>query len=173
MENKKQIERIICDCYEKQEKHIFGSDPNTSFNQKILAVNNMYGWLYNKGILKEISFEFRNYSDIAYFAFDVADLEKYREAMMESGVEGAELAIQHIFDEKYSPCHYSGAIELGWTMMSYRDFSGTVSRDWECELSRHLDACTVLDVEKIKEEKGVKEAVRAMFEFSGFDPSDL
>ena len=170
---KKENERIICDNYQKGKKHIFGQDSNTPFNQKIIAVNNMYGWLYNAGILKEISFEFQDYSDITYFALCVADLEKYRDAMRNSGVDGAELAIQHIFDEKYSPCHYSGAIELGWTMMTYRDFDGTVSRDWECELSRHLDSCAVLDVEKIKEEKGVKEAVKAMFELSGFEPSDL
>ena len=173
MKETKQRERIICDSYEKGSKHIFGNDSGTPFNQKIVAVNNMYGWLYGKGILKEVSFELRDYSDITYFALDVADLEKYREAMKNSGVDGADLAIHHIFDEKYSPCHYSGAIELGWTMMSYRDFGGTVSRDWECELSRHLDSCTVLDVRKIKEEKGVKEAVKAMFEFSGFEPSDL
>lgn len=173
MINKQQNERIICDNYQKGKKHIFGDDPNAPFNQKIVAVNNMYGWLYNEGILKEISFELKDYSDITYFAFDVADLKKYRKMMEESGVEGAELAVQHIFDEKYSPCHYSGAIELSWTMMSYRDFGGTVGRDWECELSRYLASCAVLDVAEIRKKDGVKAAVKAMFDLSGFDPSDL
>ncbi len=169
----KQNKRIICDCYEKQEKPIFGDNPNEPFNQRIIAVNNMYGWLYSEGLLKKISFEFKDYSDCTYFAFDVADLTPYKKAMKKSGINGAKLAVQHIFHEEYSPCHYSGAIELSWTMLSYRDFCGTVNKDWECELSRDLNSCAVLDIKKIKEEKGVKEAVKAMFEMSCFEPSDL
>ena len=169
----KQNERIICDCYEKGTKHIFGKDINLPFNQKIVAVNNMYGWLYNEGILKKTSFEFKDYSDCAYFAFDVADLVVYRKAMEKSGVDGAMLAVQHIFDEKYSPCEYCGAITLAWMMQTYRDFDGTVSRGLECDLCNHLNSCAVLEVYEIKEEKGVKAAVKKAFEFSEFEPSDL
>lgn len=167
------MERIICDNYQKNGKHLFGEDPTTEFNQKIVAINNMYGWLYEKGILEKRSFEFKDYSDITYFALDAQDLLPYRSAMEASGVEGAELATRHIFDVEYSPCLYSGAIELAWTMFSYRDFDGTVSRSWENELCRHMNSSAVLDVRKMKDERGVKEAVKLSFELSGFEKTDM
>ena len=168
-----QNKRIICDCYTKKEKRLLGDDPNTPFNQKIVSVNNMYGWLYKEGILEKVAFEFKDYSDCTYFAFDVADLLPFREKMTESGVEDFACAIQHIFDENYSPCEYCGAITLGYLMQTYRDFDGTVSRGWECYLCENLASHTVLDVCQTKEEKGTKEAVKAAFDFAGFEPSDI
>ena len=38
------MERIICDMYFKKEKARLGADANSEFNQRITAVNNMYGW---------------------------------------------------------------------------------------------------------------------------------
>ena len=171
------MERIICDSYSKGEKNLFKFNPDSldtqKFNQKIAAVNNMYGWLYDQGILQKVAFEIRDYSDVTYFAFDAKDLESYRDEMMQSGVQDADLAVAHIFDVDYQPCIYSGTIELSWTMRSYRDFDGTVGRSWECDLIRHLNSSAVLDVEAVKNEKGIKEAVKLMFELSGFEPSDL
>lgn len=169
------MERIIYDNYQKNGKHLFEFDdnPNDEFNLRITAANNMYGWLYENGILEKISFEFKDYSDITYFAFDAKDLLPYRKDMEASGVEDADLATNHIFDVEYSPCHYSGAIQIGWTMLSYRDFEGTVSRDWECGLSRHLSSEAVLYAQDIKEKQGVKAAVKAMFELSGFEKTDM
>lgn len=168
-----QNKRIICDCYAKKEKKLLGDDPNTPFNQKIVSVNNMYGWLYKEGILEKVAFELKDYSDCTYFAFDVAALLPFREKMKESGVEGSALAIDYIFDCGHSPCEYCGAITLGYLMQTYRDFDGTVSRGWECLLCEGLASHAVLDVYQVKEEKGIKEAVKAAFDFANFKPSDL
>lgn len=165
--------RILVDCYEKGEKHIWGNDANEQFNKTIIAVNDMYGWLYNQGILKKASFCWKDYSDMTYFALDVDDLKPYLKEMISSGVNNTSLAIRYIFHEPFTPCLYSGAIELGWTMMTYRDFDGTVSRSWECGIIQSLSSPAVLDVEKIRKEKGVKEAVKYAFEISEFEPSDL
>ena len=171
------MSRVICDCYIKGDKHLW-SNPNNNpdtaaFNRKIVAVNNMYGWLYEQGILEKVSFVFKDYLSECSFAFDAKDLEPYRAKMVQNGVPDAALAVQHIFDEPYAPCRYSGAIDLSWTMMSYRDFDGTVSRSWECDLAKHLNSDAVLDVEDVKNTSGVREAVKLMFELSGFLPSDI
>lgn len=168
------MDRIILDYYDKDTKQLWDLDAESldtrRFNEKILAVNNMYGWLYEKGILREESFKFKDYSDMVYFALDVKDLERYREMMVNSGIEGAELAVHHIFDEAYSPCLYSGAIQLSWLMMTYRDFDGTVGRSWECGLIKGLNSPTVLDVERTKTKKGVKAATEMAFDLYGFVP---
>ena len=171
------MERIICDSFEKGKVSQWTLDadsPSTqAFNRKIKAVNNMFAWLYEKGILDKIAFEMKDYVDVTYFALDAKDLAPYREEMVSSGLEDADLAVQHIFDEEYSPCMFSGAIELTWMMRTYRDFDGTVSRSWECDLCRHLNSSAVLDVEEVKESRGVKEAVKLAFELSGFMPCDV
>jgi len=167
------MNRIISDSYIKGTKQIWGNDPSDEFNRRILAVNNMYGWLYQQGILKKVAFKMKDYSDIAYFAFGVNDLLQYRRLMEKSGLPDAALAVHHIFDEEYRPCIYSGAIELGWTMRTYRDFDGTVGRSWECDLVRHLDSPSVLDIVQIQEQEGIRAAVHSVFELSEFEPSDL
>lgn len=164
------MERIIADSYTKDQKAIFGDNPETDFNKKILAVNRMYGWLYEQGILRDISFKFKDYSDMSYFVLDVKDLEPYREQMEKSCTEGSALAVQHIFDEEYTPCLYSGAIQLGWTMLTYRDFSGTVSKSWETGMIQGLNNTTILDILVTKNEKGVKEAVSQTFDACDFEP---
>lgn len=155
--------RIISDMYVKEDKHIWGNDPNEEFNKRILAVNEMYGWLYEKGILEKVSFEFRDYEDAAYFALDAKDLMPLRRQMEASGCQNASLATRHIFDESYTPCTYSGAIELGWTMMSYRDVDGCVGRSWECGLVKNLDSEGIYEVARVRDESGVKAAVSALY----------
>lgn len=155
--------RIISDVYIKENKNIWGKDPTEEFNQRILAVNNMYGWLYEKGILEKVSFEFKDYEDAAYFAVNAKDLVPYRKEMEAAEIESAALAVKHIFDVPYSPCHYSGAIELGWTMSSYRDVDGSVGRSWECGLVKSLDTDGIYEIAKVRDEQGVKAAVRALY----------
>lgn len=168
------MERIICDSYIKGQKDIWGDDPNTEFNQRILAVNEMYGWLYKQGILERVSFEFKDYSFGTCFALDVKDLEPYREQMEQSGLDGAELAVRNIFDEKYTPCMYSGAIELGWSMATYRDVDGCVGRSWECGLVQGLSVKYIYDyVLPVLQEKGAREAVKVLFEVYPWKESDL
>ena len=165
------MSRIISDAYIKENKRIWGADPTTEFNQRILAVNNMYAWLYNKGLLEKVCFEFKDYADGVEFALDVKDLEPYRSEMEACGIDGAALAVRHIFDEPYTPCTYSGAIELGWTMQGYRSVDGMVGRSWECGLSQGLNTEGIYAVAKVREEQGVKAAVKEMFAQLDWEPT--
>lgn len=155
--------RIISDVYEKENKRIWGNDPTEEFNKKILAVNNMYGWLYEQGILEKVAFVFMDFEDCTEFALDVKDLEPYRKEMAQAQIDDAGLASWHIFDKPYFPCTYSGAIELGWTMNSYRDVDGTVGRSWECGLVKSLNTEGVYKIAQVKDEIGVKAAVKALY----------
>lgn len=157
--------RIICDVYQKEDKHLWGDNPNDTFNQKIMAVNNMYGWLYDTGILENISFEFHEQPKCICFAFDAKDLEPYRERMENSRIDGSQLAVKHIFDETYTPCNYSGAIQLGWSMFSYRDVDGCVGRSWECDLIKGLNNKAIYDIQDIQTGQGVKAAVQKLFSY--------
>lgn len=159
--------RIITDTYAKGDKYLWGNDPNDEFNQRITAVNNMYAWLYDQGILEKVSFEFKDYDDATFFALDAKDLAPYRGEMEASQAEGAAMAVRHIFDEDYTPCTYSGAIELGWTMMSYRDVDGCVGRSWECGLVKNLNTDGIYEVADVRDREGVKAAVQ--FAFSQLD----
>ena len=173
MFKKRKQERIIADCYCKKGPRQFGDDKDDPFNKRVAAVNAMYGWLYDQGILQKKAFEIRDYSDATYFAIDTSALAPYRKAMEASGVPDADIAVQNIFDEFYTPCLYSGAIELSWTMLTYRSFSGTVERSWECEYIRDLKSHIVLDIEAIKNKKGTKAAISEAFRLLEFEPSDL
>jgi len=155
--------RIICDSYIKKDKQLWGDDPHDSFNQRIMAVNNMYGWLYDQGILEKVSFVFKDYAGASHFALDVNDLIPFRQEMEKAGIKDNQLAIRHIFDEHYTPCTYSGAIQPGWTMSSYRSVDGCVGRSWECGLVQHLNTTGIYDVLRVREEQGVKAAVTALF----------
>ena len=159
------LTRIICDVYQKEHKQLWGDDLNDAFNQKIMAVNNMYGWLKDAGILENISFEFHEQPQSVCFAFDVKDLAPYRDSMEKCGIAGSSLAVRHIFDENYTPCHYSGAIQLGWSMFSYRDVDGYVGRSWECDLIKGLNNNAIYDVQDILTGQGVKAAVQKLFSY--------
>lgn len=165
--NKKQADltaqRIICDKYIKSKKRIWGNDADNPFNKKIVAVNNMYAWLYNQGILKEVSFEYIDDPDATYFAFDTESLKPYKDLMEHSGVVESALSIKHIFEEKYTPCLYTGAIELSWTMSTYRDNCGCVGKSWECCLARSFDNQAVQKAIEVKQNDGVKAAVSMLF----------
>lgn len=163
--------RIISDSYIKGEKQIWGDDPKDAFNQKILAVNNMYGWLYQQGILEKVSFVFKDYAEGTHFALNAKDLEPYRREMEECGAESAALAVHHIFDEEYTPCVYSGAITLGWTMSTYRDVDGCVGRSWECDLIKCLNTEGIYDIANIRDEQGVKAAVVALYSQFDWNPT--
>ena len=172
MESNKVMDRILSDTFVKIEKKIYGDDPSTPFNQRILAVNEMYGWLYDRGILKNVSFVFKDFSDCTYFALDVKDLIPYRKNMEESGCKQADLAVQFIFDKEYTPCLFSGAFELGWMMNTYREFyKGSISRSWECDMVKHLPSSIAHDISKLRKEMGIKESVKAVYSHFNWEPS--
>lgn len=165
--------RIILDFFLKNKKSLWGTDPNTPYNKKILAVNAMYGWLYQQGILQKVCFEFRDYSVITEFAFDTADLMPYRTAMEQSGIENAHLAVTAIFDIDISPCNYSGAVQVSWTMCCYRDNGGCVGKSWECSLVQKLNMKEAQTVAQTYREHGAKQAVKAVFATFNWEPSDI
>lgn len=159
------MSRIICDYFEKGEKSIWGDDLSSPLNQKILAVKNMYAWLQDAGILQNVAFLRKESANAVCFALDAEDLRPYRQQMESSGVLGAQLATEHIFDREYTPCVYSGVIQLAWPMSSYRDVDGCVGRSWECELIKGLNTEGIYGVNKVLEEEGVKAAVHKLFSF--------
>lgn len=159
------MERIIMDSFIKQNKRIYGEDKDHVFNQRILAVNQMYGWLYNQGILEKVAFAYQDCPKEVVFAIDAKDLEPYRRNMEESRVPDAALAVQHLLDEPYTPCVYSGAIQMGWLMDSYRDVDGIVGRSWECDLVKFLNEKAVNEIAGVRENEGVKAAVQKTFSY--------
>ena len=167
------MDRIISDCYWKESKPLLGPEPNTEFNQKISAVNAMYGWLYDEGILEKVSFEFKDYSNVSYFALDANDLVPFRTQMESSGLTDAQMAVYAIFDEPCTPCLYSGTIEPGWTMATYRDVDGSVGRSWETNLIQHLNTKGIYEVHDVLAAKGPKSAASAMFGLHSWYPSDI
>lgn len=157
------MDRIICDIYRKDAPSLWGDDPNTPLNQKIIAVNNMFGWLYDTGLLRQVSFEFKETPNAVCFAFDAKDLHPHRAEMEASGIDGAAVAVHNIFDENYSPCAYSGVIQVSWPMSTYRDVDGCVGRSWECTLIQGLNTKAIYAVNDIREGEGVKAAVTSLF----------
>lgn len=139
-------------------------DKYLGFDKRITAINNMYIWLYKQGILQKVAFEFHKSSDTCYcFAFDTSALKPYQKEMEENGVEDAVLAIQQIFEDVFTPCEYTGAIQLGWMMETYRDVDGCTGRAWELSPIQTLSNKDAFEVMKIKDEKGIKAGISYMF----------
>ena len=157
------MERIIVDSYVKNFAPSADEFLTQEFIDRIVAVNTAYGYLYEKGILQKVAFEYVQQDENIYFAIDANDLLSYRKELEAAEIPNIALATREIFDEHYTPCLYSGAIELTWTMATHRDFDGTVERSWEIEPCRHLESNQVLDVREVLESKGVKEAVKYVF----------
>lgn len=157
------MSRIISDFYAKEDSRLLGKNPSSEFNQKVTAVNNMYGWLYENGLLQQVSFVYKDYAAYTYFAFDVDDLKPFRSAMEKSPVKGASLAIYHIFDLECTPCRYSGAIQPGWRMATYRNVDGCVGRSWECDMVEELNTETVEKIFEVKTKSGTRAAVEYMY----------
>lgn len=160
------MSRIIVDAWHKQREFpTDDKDPNwAAFGRRAKASNEMFGWLYEQGILKEKSFEFRDYPTAAWFAVDTADLVEHRDAMLASGVENAELATRYIFDEQITPCMYSGVIQLTDPMNTYRDVDGCVGRSWECTMVQNLNVDVIDRIAEVQRTAGDKEAATKMFD---------
>lgn len=156
------MERIICDSWFKN-KMLLGNDPNSKINIRITAVNDMYGWLNQRKLLKPLSFVWREFEGGIAFGLDVKELLPYREEMLQSGVKNADLAVNEIFDEDYQPCRFCGAIDLTWPMHTYRNEYGCTSRSWECNLVKCLTTRVADDVQWILECDGPIPAVEEVF----------
>jgi len=163
--------RFIVDTYSKDESRFFGDDPNNPLNTRIKAANAMYGWLYEKGILEKESFEYKDYRTATHFAIDAEKLRPYRTEMENSGLPDAKLAAHHILDETYTPCLYSGAIQLTWPMSTYRNVDGSVGRSWECSLITSLNTRGIYEISDIREAQGTKAAISALFSKFIWEPT--
>ena len=157
------MNKIIVDSFIKERTLTVDEYYTKEFVNRVNAVNAAYGYLYEKGILKKVSFEYLEFDGCVMFALDTDTLLPYREEMEASGFQGMDTACSHIFDQEYTPCLYSGAVELTWTMSTYREFDGTTERSWEIEPCRHMDSDQVLDVLEIRQKQGVCEAVKYIF----------
>lgn len=159
------MERIIIDTFFKKKTPCWNeTNPKnqkdaSDFNRRIQAVNRMYGWLEEKGILKEIAFRYTQLLengeiDTIDFAVDVNKLLPYREAMEQSRIEDANIAVYAIFDADISPCRFCGGIELTWVMSTYRNNSGCVSRSHECYRCRDLRSEVCYEIGEYKRKAG-------------------
>lgn len=107
-------------------------------------------------------------SEDVMFEVEMAEEEfqaKYRKGAARV-IQG--LACWRIFDQTCWPCQYSGAIQLGCAMNTYRDNCGCVGRSWEIELVKVLNSAGVGEVLKIKQKRGVKAAVLHLFTDDGW-----
>ena len=157
------MERIIVDTYVIDWQPQIDEYHTSEYINRVISVNSAYGYFYQKGILKEVAFEYEEYNGCVLFALDADELLPYRNELESAENSEFASAAREIFDEHYSPCLYSGAIELTGAMQTFREFAGTVECSWEIEPCQHMDSCQVLDVLEIKEKQGVREAVKYIF----------
>ena len=165
--------RIINDYHEKESDFVFDEKiMSKEHYDRIRAVREMYAFLYEKGILKEVSFEYRDYSDETIFALDAENLEPYRNEMINSGTYKAELAVKYIFDAKFTPCRFCGGLTLSQPMLTYRDNCGCIGRSWECDLCEYLNVDDLSKISRIKRKKGSKAAVSALWKLIKWEDED-
>ena len=161
------MERIINDYLRISWSEI---KPDKYYSEKFCdetnAIRRMYEYLYKNGILEKISFRFKLHHEDPQidFAFDSKDLEPYREQMLNSGLKDADVAVRWILDEKNMPCKYSGAIQVSWPMMTYRDNSGCVGRSWEVAMVQELNMSEASEVAEVYREKGCRAAVEKLWD---------
>ena len=163
--NKNTEERILTDFLEKEK--MFTDEKQIDKNK--IAIKTMYDWLYKKGILEKESFVFKNCKEAIFFSIDTKKLEKYRKDMENSDVSYADIAVNLIFDSKYTPCVYSGTFQLSLPMITYRSHSGCVGRSWECSMIKLLSNKSANEIAVIKKERGIKAAVNEMYKMCGWD----
>jgi hypothetical protein len=164
-------ERIICDCVSKNGPNLYGNDITTPLNKRMIMINNLYLWLYKEGILEKISFEYKDYDDATFFAFDAADLVPYVNNIVNSGIESAADALNLILFDKIQPCVFSGTRQPGCRMTTYRNNNGCVGRSHECELIQYLETGAASVVYGIKNEYNPRMATNILFRISMFDPT--
>ena len=166
--------RMIVDyCIKDRSQKTFIGSPADQINKEMTAANDMYIWLYKEGILKKIAFEWKDYPDQVYFAFDVADLIQYRILMQKAPIENAMLAIELIFDRDLKKCVCTGGIQLGWPMHTYRNNNGCISRTLETSLTQILDNDAAREVQKVLRDQGPKCAIQKAFALNEWDVNQI
>ncbi len=156
--------RILSDSLDHKKLDAAVEPDDSPEKQRALAVNRMYRWLYDNGILEEQSFRFKDCGDKVYFALDIKQLEPYREQMLNCGNEGATMAVESIFNSQYVPCRFCGAFQLTWTMNYYRDNGGCVGSSHECAVCATLGNSEAFKVQETLNKDGSIAAVKYVYD---------
>ena len=117
--------------------------------------------MYKAGVLQKVSFEYREYDDVVFFAFDANDIADFVNTNINNPTVTA--AVSKIIFGGIAPCNMTGALQPGAVMSTYRDNHGCVGRSHECTLAQKLDtyACGLIYDEK--KTCGVVDAVKLAF----------
>lgn len=154
---------IVVDHYNKNGPEFYPSNYK-GVNDRIQLMHEFYGILYESNILKEISFEYKEYEDVVYFAFEINKNILFLNSNKNPIVDAA----TSIIFGTMSPCRYCGAIQPGALMSTYRDVCGCVSRSHECEIVQWLDTVACGMIYDEKKRCGVKDAVSLAFSLACF-----
>ena len=153
-------ETIIVDYYNKNGAELYPTKYQ-GLNDRIQLMHDFYGLMYKAGVLQNVSFEYREYDDVVFFAFDANDIADFVNTNINNPIVTA--AVSKIIFGGIAPCNMTGAIQPGAVMSTYRDNNGCVGRSHECTLAQKLDtyACGLIYDEK--KTCGVVDAVKLAF----------
>ena len=163
---------ILSDYLAKGDPVLWRGDPESNstklFNRRLIAAHSFYSLLLREGILQKAAFEFKEGDTWYQFAIDTDDIPK--EVMEKAEHEIRDFALLaeyfHPSDKQPRGCLYCGAVRLGWTMLTYREKNGNVSRSWECSDCQRIASREVDAVREVKENQGTKKAVQYIWEKS-------
>lgn len=154
---------VVVDHYNKNGPELYPSNYK-GINDRIQIMYEFYGMLYKSGVLKELAFEYKEYEDVVYFAFEINKIIPFVKSNNNPIIDAA----TNVFLGTMSPCRYCGAIQPGALMATYRDVCGCVSRSHECEIVQWLDTVACGMIYDEKKRCGVKDAVSLAFSLACF-----
>lgn len=153
-------DKIIVDFYNKNGAELYPTNYQ-GLNDRIQLMHDFYEMMYKAGVLQKVSFEYREYNDVVFFAFNANDIAEFVNANLDNPTVTA--AVSKIIFGGIAPCNMTGAIQPGAVMSTYRDNNGCIGRSHECTLVQQLDtyACGLIHDEK--HNCGVVDAVKLAF----------
>jgi hypothetical protein len=159
---------IVVECYQKNDKvnkTIQGDKFKTNYEKtksKIDCIKDMFEYLDSIGKLP--AFVRKEYPDgIVYFAVDLNQLYPYRNEMLWSGIPNAAEIVDFILINNHPVCKYSGATQLTSPMITYRKNGWNVGSSCEIDLVSDLATPYAEYIRNIREERGIREAIRELF----------
>ena len=157
---------IIADFFIKDGKNnTYGGCVNDETRKLLDGLRMLYRVLYDTGILKKISFQYKDYSDIVYFAFDTKDLMEYYKTLSVM-IPNLNALLAYIIS--HGTCVVCGATQPSSSMMTYRTVDGMTSKRRECWYASELNNEAVAMIRDEKDTNGVEAAVNLAFDMAGF-----
>lgn len=94
-----------------------------------------FEWLYKRGILLENGLRIFSSKEnpVLYFAIPATTVEKYREDMLNDGID--EEVLDNLIKD-IRPCHFCGCVSSTSNYIDYRDVDGCVGRYHSCDFCR-------------------------------------